>query len=181
MACQIGLRSHARVHVGGCTKSTAPSWSLCLSSQSSTRMGFLETAHVPPTARPSKVLLHCGEALGDLLLGRLCCHQAQSHICAVTDWSAKESWLRGLREVGLDVELWPDLTCFEDVAFVVCWYVLILARIYVRLRLLYDRSLYCLCVSKVAKTSCADRNPPDELFSKVSCNANVSFRNASMA
>ena len=51
--------------------------------------------------KASKVLLHC-------------------------DWSAKSSWLRGLQDVGLDVELWPDVEQPEQIGFVVCWSVALL-------------------------------------------------------
>ena len=133
-------------------------------------MGSLDAAHASPSARPSKVLLHCGERWVHLLGGLLYLSSRFSLTTTChTDWSAKESWLRGLREVGLDVEVWPDLTCFDNVAFVVCWYAVhVSARVRASAVLHMHCSTACACVHEADFTSCADRNPPDELFSKVS-------------
>ncbi len=135
---------------------------------SSTRMGSLEAAHASPSARPSKVLLHCGERWGSAAWPALWSSRISLTTTCHTDWSAKESWLRGLREVGLDVELWPDLTCFDDVAFVVCWYVTHVGRRLLAFAVVHYALITATCVQEADSTTCANRNPPDELFSKVS-------------
>ena len=137
-------------------------------------MGSLDAADASPAARPSKVLLHCGEACSAAWPAVPSDRLSLTAIC-YTDWSAKESWLRGLRDVGLDVELWPDLTCFDDVAFVVCWYAHI-AQDCVRLQSVNRSPIDRVCMWFEANhATCADRNPPDELFSKVNCGTSANL------
>ena len=102
----IQLRSNAQLNNISSTGAK-----LCLTATSAQRaVALMQLSAHGPTAshspsfdqpqggqsRASKVLLHC-------------------------DWSANSNWLQGLRDVGLDVELWPDVEEPEQIGFVVCW------------------------------------------------------------